>query len=108
MSRYCLVGVVALGVGCGEPAATMTEIDAAPRTPVIEIVGEDGEFIAGSAQTEVHIDDRSRVVRLELKLDDTLVGSGTPSTLTYPYQFGWSTTNLGDGEHVLTATAILT
>ena len=83
-------------------------VDNSDNPPIVSIVGpEDQEFVrAGRAVFGTASDDRG-VAQVEVFVDGASIGVTETSvnTLEPTWAVGWDTTTVGDGPHVLTATA---
>ncbi|HRQ06026.1 MAG TPA: S8 family serine peptidase [Nitrosomonas halophila] len=82
-----------------EAAYARLDIDNIP--PVISITSPTGGEVSGSVPVDVNYSDNKAVVRVELHVN----GHKTITDTEAPFAFVWDTTQLADGNHILTAHA---
>lgn len=82
-------------------AAALESAGIDDEAPMVDIIPPEGETVSGVVPIDVIASDNVGVTRVDLYIDDNLVGTETGES----YAFGWDSTTAGDGSVTLVAYA---
>ena len=90
------------GIGTTTRTVSLVVTSADQSDPVVSIQGpSDGATVSGTVSIEVDASDDIGIDRVEIYIDDALMGTLTVS----PYTYAWDSTAVSDGTHSIRATA---